>query len=349
MATEIYEVVDNTVNRSAFRSVGHRREVLQGRPLRCELSTCEPMGPDVPEVGALSERLVSLLGLQRRPAQLTGALGKAGIMIAKIHEEDPQYEMTNPVPEDDAYIFSLIPRDYPDFRFWEDGRPAPVTSSKAGETIFFDLRRNPRFLKNAPRGAISFYLPRLAFDEIADDASAYRIGELRCPRGRGLADATIRNLVLSVVGGFDRAQEVSRIFLEHVSFAVCAHVAQAYGGMRPNCLGRRGGLAAWQERRAKEILVANLDGAVALADIARECRLSVSHFSRAFRRSMGVAPHRWLLNRRVELAKDLLRDRESLLSEIALRCGFADQSHFTRVFTRRVGVSPGAWRRGVTA
>jgi AraC-like DNA-binding protein len=64
---------------------------------------------------------------------------------------------------------------------------------------------------------------------------------------------------------------------------------------------------------------------------------------------MGIAPHRWLLNRRVELAKDLLRDRESSLSEIALRCGFADQSHFTRVFTRRAGVSPGSWRRGVAA
>jgi AraC-like DNA-binding protein len=64
---------------------------------------------------------------------------------------------------------------------------------------------------------------------------------------------------------------------------------------------------------------------------------------------MGVAPHRWLINRRVELAKDLLRDRETSLSEIALRCGFADQSHFTRVFTRWAGVSPGAWRRDMAA
>src|SRR6185503_17775759 len=183
-------------------------------------------------------------------------------MIAKIREDDPQYEMANPVPEDDVYIVGLIPRDYPDFRYWEDGRAAHVTSIKAGDTLFFDLRCNPRFLKNAPMGAISFYLPRSAFDEIADDASAYRIGELRCLRGRGVADATIRNLAFSLVGGFDRAQEVSRIFLEHVSFAVCAHLAQAYGGMRPNSLGRRSGLAAWQERRAKEILVANLDGAV---------------------------------------------------------------------------------------
>ncbi|HEX3364150.1 AraC family transcriptional regulator [Phenylobacterium sp.] len=300
-------------------------------------------------MGALSERLVSLLGLQRRPAQLTGALGKTGVMVAKIREDSPQLEMTHEVPEDDAYIVGLIPRDYPDFCFWQDGRAAPAVSNRGGDTIFYDLRRNPRFLKNAPMGAVAFYFPRSAFDEIADDASAYRIEELRAPNGQGLDDPVIRHLACTLVGGFDRPQEVSHIFFEHVSFAVCAHVAQAYGGLRPNSMGRRGGLAAWQERRAKEILAANLDGAVGLTELARECRLSVSHFSRAFRKSMGVAPHRWLMNRRVELAKDLLRDREASLSQVALRCGFADQSHFTRVFSRRAGVSPGAWRRGAAA
>jgi AraC family transcriptional regulator len=86
---------------------------------------------------------------------------------------------------------------------------------------------------------------------------------------------------------------------------------------------------------------------VPLKEVARECRLSVSHFSRAFRRSMGAAPHNWLLTRRVEAAKDKLRDDRLSLSDVALACGFADQSHLTRVFTRMVGVSPGAWRRAL--
>jgi AraC-like DNA-binding protein len=301
------------------------------------------------EMGALSERLVSILGLQRRPTQLTSAVGKSGIGVVRFRENDPQREMTNPVPGDDAYIIGLSLCDHAALRFSEDGKEAPAVTLKAGEIIFNDLRRNPRFLKNASFGAIAFYFPRSAFDEIADDARARRIGDLRCPRGQGMADQTMRNLGCALAAGFDRTAEVNRVFLDHVSLGVGAHVAQVYGGMRPNSLGRRGGLAAWQERRAKDILSSNLDGAIALADIARECRLSVSHFSRAFRRSTGVAPHSWLLNRRVELAKDLLRDRESSLSEVALRCGFADQSHFTRVFTRRAGVSPGAWRRGAAA
>ena len=301
------------------------------------------------ETEVLSERLETLLGLQQRPRQLTGVVGAAGVMIARFQEDEPQYEMTNHVPGDDAYIIGVSLRHHGALRFTEDGRESPVVRLGAGETIFNDLRRNPRFLKNEPFGAIAFHIPRSAFDEVADDARAHRIGDLRGPRGKGVADATMRNLGFALNAGFDRPSEVSHVFLEHVSHAVCAHVAQAYGGMRPNSMARRGGLAAWQERRAKDLLAANLDGAVTLTAIAQECRLSLSHFSRAFRESVGVAPHRWLINRRVELAKDLMRNRDSALSEIALRCGFADQSHFTRVFTNRVGVSPGAWRRGAAA
>jgi AraC family transcriptional regulator len=73
--------------------------------------------------------------------------------------------------------------------------------------------------------------------------------------------------------------------------------------------------------------------------------LSVSHFSRAFHKSTGLAPHAWLLQARVESAKAMLRSGDASLSAIARACGFADQSHFARVFTSRVGLSPGAWRK----
>ena len=72
-----------------------------------------------------------------------------------------------------------------------------------------------------------------------------------------------------------------------------------------------------------------------------------TNFSRAFRQSTGVSPHQWLLKRRADQTKSLLRDRTLPLSDVALSCGFADQSHFTRVFARLAGISPGAWRRNL--
>jgi AraC family transcriptional regulator len=107
----------------------------------------------------------------------------------------------------------------------------------------------------------------------------------------------------------------------------------------------QGGLAPWQEKRAKEMLAGDLTGSTPLHEIATACGISVSHLSRAFRRTTGLAPHAWLLQARIEAAKGMLRKRNIALPEVARSCGFADQSHFTRVFTQRVGVSPGAWRR----
>jgi AraC family transcriptional regulator len=75
-------------------------------------------------------------------------------------------------------------------------------------------------------------------------------------------------------------------------------------------------------------------------------RIVDESFSRAFKQSTGIPPHQWLLDRRVETAKDLLRRSCLSLTDIALTCGFSDQSHFTRVFVRACGVSPGVWRRG---
>ena len=107
----------------------------------------------------------------------------------------------------------------------------------------------------------------------------------------------------------------------------------------------QGGLAPWQLRRAKEILNANIVGYISIAHLAAECGLSTCHFARSFRHSTGISPHRWLMHRRVERATELLKQSRLSIIDIALSCGFADQSHLTRVFTSVHGSAPGRWRR----
>jgi AraC-like DNA-binding protein len=106
-----------------------------------------------------------------------------------------------------------------------------------------------------------------------------------------------------------------------------------------------GGLAPWQLRRVKALVVATGENSISVRRLAEECGLSPRHFTRAFSRSTGLPPHRWLLERRVEMAKPLLRDPNRSLVDVAIACGFTNQSHFTRIFTARVGRSPGLWRR----
>ena len=107
----------------------------------------------------------------------------------------------------------------------------------------------------------------------------------------------------------------------------------------------RGGLSPSQLRRAQALIEAHLDANIRIADLAKPCGLSSSYFVQAFKKSIGMTPHRWLLHRRVDKAKSLLRGGVPPQSEIALACGFANQSHFTRVFRGVVGCPTGSWRR----
>jgi AraC-like DNA-binding protein len=75
----------------------------------------------------------------------------------------------------------------------------------------------------------------------------------------------------------------------------------------------------------------------------------VSHFARSFKATFGVAPHRWLIGRRIEHAKELLRQTTTPIADIAIQSGFADQTAFARTFHKVMGVSPGQWRRYISA
>ena len=109
---------------------------------------------------------------------------------------------------------------------------------------------------------------------------------------------------------------------------------------------RHGTLSPRQQSRAFELMASRLDGAISVAELATECNLSPSRFAYAFKRTTGVSPHRWLTLRRIDRAKDLLRNTTTPLTHIALSCGFADQSHFTHVFSAETKVSPRRWRDG---
>ena len=107
----------------------------------------------------------------------------------------------------------------------------------------------------------------------------------------------------------------------------------------------RGGLAPSALRRVQALIEERLAEKLDLMELARLAGLSCCHFSRAFRQSMGMPPHRYILSRRVAVAAGLLERTECPITEIALAVGFADHSHFTRIFVRMVGDTPSAYRR----
>ncbi|MDB5496056.1 MAG: Transcriptional regulator, AraC family [Phenylobacterium sp.] len=294
---------------------------------------------------AYGRNLAQKYGAEDAPFIVTQSLRRGEMAFTEIRVDQPLGRLSDPFPPEDAYVICLLLREHPNTSYWESGRQVSAASLRAGDITIHDLKREPLVLVDKPMHLLKLYLPRTALDALADDANVPRIEELRYDPGVGVADETVKNLGLSLLPAVRAPDQVSRLFMDHLTLGLGAHVAQTYGGMQVHSKPIQGGLAPWQEKRSKEMLASELTGATPLSEIALACGLSVSHFSRAFRRSAGLAPHAWLLHARIEAAKAMLREREASLSMIALACGFADQSHFTRVFTRRVGLSPGAWRK----
>ncbi len=98
-------------------------------------------------------------------------------------------------------------------------------------------------------------------------------------------------------------------------------------------------------RRVSDHVEAHLDRQISLDEMAALVGLSPFHFSRMFKATVGETPARFVFSRRLNRARDLLRDGSWGLAAIALECGFASQSHFTAAFTREAGISPGRFRR----
>ena len=105
------------------------------------------------------------------------------------------------------------------------------------------------------------------------------------------------------------------------------------------------GLAPWQAREVREFIDASLESKIRLQDCAIQARLSVSHFSHAFKATFGMTVCHYIRRRRIERAQQLMLLSKEPLSQIALACGFADQAHYCRVFRGVVGLRPSEWRR----
>jgi AraC-like DNA-binding protein len=294
---------------------------------------------------AYGQRLGEALRVENGPAIVTRALRTADVAVTEIRCDGPLPEMCGPIQREDAFLVTLHLSDSRNREYWEDGRRVSVCDLRAGESCLHDLKRDPTAFPDKAFHSLVFYLPRAALDAIADDANAPRIGDLSYKPGAGVNDLTISGLGSLLLPALSHPDQANPLFVDHVLLAVGVHIAQTYGGMRPMWRPARGGLAPWQERRARELLRANIKRGVALKEVARECGLSVGYFSHAFRRTLGVAPHKWLIEQRVVLSKEKLRDDGLSLSDVAAECGFSDQSHLTRAFRQTVGVSPGAWRR----
>jgi AraC family transcriptional regulator len=139
----------------------------------------------------------------------------------------------------------------------------------------------------------------------------------------------------------------SRLYAETLAKVLLLELLRFEQGSAAMPQAARGGLAAWQVRRAREFIEEHVAEQISLAELARLTRLSPIHFCRAFKRSVGLPPHQYQLRRRIERAKTLLADPSHSVTSIALECGFSLPGSFATAFRKATGITPSAFRRAL--
>jgi AraC family transcriptional regulator len=145
---------------------------------------------------------------------------------------------------------------------------------------------------------------------------------------------------------FDHGGANGRLYVEALATACTVHLLRNYGSPpgAPSLHGP-GGLAPAQLRRVIEYMNTHLHQELSLLELAEAAGLSLHHFGQAFKLATGMSPHRYVIEKRVDRARELLRNPLLSIAEIATIVGFASQSHLTVNFRRLTGLTPARFRR----
>jgi AraC family transcriptional regulator len=157
-------------------------------------------------------------------------------------------------------------------------------------------------------------------------------------------DVQIERLMKGLHAETKSAAPSGRLFGQSLATALAIYLAQRYSTSSPKLDFYSGGMPKTRLKRVLEYIGANLNEDLSLVVLADVSGMNLYYFARLFTESMGVSPHRYVLEQRIQRAKQLLQVPKTTVFEAAMRTGFSDQAHFTKVFRRIVGVTPTKYR-----
>lgn len=203
------------------------------------------------------------------------------------------------------------------------GQPVSIDWSDYAECL--TLAVEPTLLARA--AAESSYAGQIELKEVYDQS-----------------DPLIWQIGLALLAESEAHEPVGRLYAESLANTLAFHLFRHYNVGEAQAVASVGGLTGRRLRLATEFINAHLAEDVTLADIATVVDLSPFHFARAFKRTTGLTPQQYLMQRRIERAKDLLTKEDLPIVEVSAQVGFKNQSHFTTFFRRYTATTPKVWR-----
>jgi AraC family transcriptional regulator len=157
-------------------------------------------------------------------------------------------------------------------------------------------------------------------------------------------DALVQQIALNLLTESNSDTPTGKLYTDSLIQTLTLHLLKNYTNANSVKENLNGGLSGYKLRRVQEFIDANLEEDLSLAELAEVADLSQFHFARAFRKSTGKTPQNYLMEQRIERAKQLLAKEDLPIVEVSLQTGFKNQSHFTTLFRKFTKLTPKMWR-----
>ena len=219
--------------------------------------------------------------------------------------------------------------------------PGTVHITSSNQPLWQRWRGRPRVLVIAIDHGFAFDVAQRAFD------GAFSSDHLELNPAIGADDSLIHDMTALFENELTSNGASGRLFLEGLATSMAVHLARSYGAAPARLPRHHGGLAPNRLRRVTEYIADNLAADLNQSELAAVAELSQFHFARAFKESVGRSPHSYLIEQRINRAKELLADPGLSIAEVSLSVGFSSQSHLTFHFHRLTGMTPARFRRSL--
>jgi AraC-like DNA-binding protein len=248
----------------------------------------------------------------------------------------------------ETHLIILLPDGISGGCEWSDGSQTGKLSSVAPNTILFSPARNYLWIRKRTsqphcRMLLLAIDPRLVNRLDMGDVN---MAGLQFRQQIGIENQGARLALLAIQQEIEAPGLNSRSYIDTLLMLLLTHLMRCASNFATPCQPAyvKGGLPNWRLKRVLELLEADLTKRPSLAELAAPLLLHPTSFCRAFKQSTGLSPHRYLLTHRINRAKEMMKDQNRTLTEIALDCGFSSSSQFSVVFKRITGVSPQIYR-----
>lgn len=210
--------------------------------------------------------------------------------------------------------------------------PAGVSNAECweGNDFFLRLRLQPYFLK------------KVALEAAEIDTNFIELSAKFKTR-----DAFLEQIAMSLLSELNTEGKIGKLYIDSIMNVLAIHLLRNYCNINRQLSKPSGTLSKRKLQQAIDYIQAHLGEEIRLENIARNIGINSTYFCHLFKNSMGISPYNYVIQQRIERAKQLLSKSNLSITHIALECGFADSSHFAKHFRKVTGMSATKYRQQI--